>query len=123
MLSIMNYLNILNQHGLYFLQWLPEVKQHCRGVPIVLVGTKLDMRDEKSKRDTILMYGDSDSKIARNTISTEQGNWLKKEVGARFYVECSAKTQTSTMDVFENAIRAAIKPTKRKRKDKDCILV
>ncbi|KAH3867093.1 ras-related C3 botulinum toxin substrate 2-like isoform X1 [Dreissena polymorpha] len=105
------------------LKWLPELKHHCRDVPIVLVGTKLDMRDENSTKDDALMNGDRDENIAGKTISSQQGDSLKKDVGALFYVECSAKTQTSTRDVFESAIRAVITPSKRKRREFGCALV
>ncbi len=29
------------------LQWSPEVSHHCPNTPIILVGTKLDLRDDK----------------------------------------------------------------------------
>ena len=32
---------------LYKLQWYPEVRHHCPNTPIILVGTKLDLRDDK----------------------------------------------------------------------------
>ena len=31
----------------FFSQWYPEVSHHCPNTPIILVGTKLDLRDDK----------------------------------------------------------------------------
>ena len=35
------------------LQWYPEVSHHCPGTPIVLVGTKLDLRDNQEIVDSL----------------------------------------------------------------------
>ena len=32
-----------------FLQWEPEIRHHCPNIPVVLVGTKTDLRDGKGK--------------------------------------------------------------------------
>ncbi|TYG56548.1 hypothetical protein ES288_D08G072700v1 [Gossypium darwinii] len=65
-------------------KWLPELKHYAPAVPIVLVGTKLDLRED---RQFHLDYPGA------STISTEQGLELKKQVGALAYIECSSKTQ------------------------------
>lgn len=34
-----------------FFQWIPEIKHHCPDTPIVLVGTKMDLRDSYVKEN------------------------------------------------------------------------
>ena len=87
------------------LQWFPEVKHHCPKTPIVLVGTKTDLRK------------DSNTSTGQN-VSTAEGLSLKKQLGACKYLECSALTQKGVHSVFEEAVRAALAPepiTKEKK--------
>ncbi len=37
-----------------------------------------------------------------------QGEEVKKKIGARYYLECSAKTNEGVREVFEHATRAAL---------------
>ena len=67
-------------------QWYPEVSHHCPGVPIILVGTKLDLRD-----DTNFVAGMKQKN--QSPISYQQGVQLQKELGMHKYLECSALTQ------------------------------
>lgn len=55
-------------------QWFPEVRHHCPSTPIILVGTKLDLRDDK---DTIERL--KEKKLA--PITYPQGLALAKEIG------------------------------------------
>ncbi|KAL5560515.1 hypothetical protein UlMin_036726, partial [Ulmus minor] len=65
-------------------KWIPELRHYAPSVPIILVGTKLDLReDNQFRRDY----------PAASTISTPQGEDLKKRIGAVAYIECSSKTQ------------------------------
>uniref|UniRef100_A0A7N5KEZ9 small monomeric GTPase n=2 Tax=Caniformia TaxID=379584 RepID=A0A7N5KEZ9_AILME len=56
-------------------KWFPEVRHHCPSTPIILVGTKLDLRDDK---DTIERL--KEKKLA--PITYPQGLALAKEIGA-----------------------------------------
>jgi Ras-related C3 botulinum toxin substrate 1 len=79
-------------------QWYPEISHHAPGVPIILVGTKLDKRDDQ---DTI-------DKLAGNRMSPinyAMGSKRAEEIKAYKYVECSALTQLGLKNVFDNAIR------------------
>jgi len=83
-------------------KWVPEIVHNCPNAPMILVGTKTDLRDSDQ------FYGQS--------ISTEQGNKLSKEIDAACYCECSALTQDGLKEVFDSAIRSVLNPKKKKRK-------
>jgi Ras-related C3 botulinum toxin substrate 1 len=95
-------------------KWYPEVRHHCPSTPIILVGTKLDLRDDKNTIEKL-----RDKKLA--PITYPQGLAMAKEIGAVKYLECSALTQKGLKTVFDEAIRAVlcpIMPPKPKRKCK-----
>ena len=78
---------------------------HCPNKPFLLVGTKIDLRE-----DSITL-----NKLAKNhfkPIDFEHGKKLAKELKAVKYVECSALTQQGLKNVFDEAIMAALNPTK-----------
>ncbi|KAH0899130.1 hypothetical protein HID58_048698, partial [Brassica napus] len=52
------------------------------------------------------------------SITTAQGEELRKMVGAIKYLECSSKTQQNVKAVFDTAIRVALRPPKAKKKIK-----
>ncbi|GMN48292.1 hypothetical protein TIFTF001_017460 [Ficus carica] len=95
-------------------KWIPELRHYAPSVPIILVGTKLDLReDQQFLRDY----------PGACTISTQQGEDLKKRIGAVAYLECSSKTQQNVKVVFDAAIKLALYPPKskkQKRKRKGC---
>ncbi|XP_061882470.1 ras-related C3 botulinum toxin substrate 2-like isoform X3 [Entelurus aequoreus] len=79
-------------------KWCQEVRHHCPNTPVILVGTKLDLRDDQ---DTI-------KKLRENNlspISHQQGIDLAKEIKAVKYLECSALTLRGLKVVFDEAIR------------------
>ncbi|CAG7835079.1 unnamed protein product [Allacma fusca] len=92
--SIVSHTSIENVRS----KWYYEVRQHCPKTPIVLVGTKLDLRDDletveklKAKKLTPITY--------------LQGVSVAKEIGAVKYLECSAITKKGLMTVFDETIR------------------
>jgi len=85
-------------------KWVPEVSHHAPNVPILLIGTKCDLRNDNTQ--------------AANLISKEEGAKLAKEIGSVCYMECSALTQENLKNVFDEAVRAAINYEKQKKKKK-----
>ncbi|CAI7823357.1 unnamed protein product, partial [Closterium sp. NIES-54] len=97
-------------------QWIPELRHYAATVPIVLVGTKLDLRD-----DSQFFKEHPDA----TPISTAQGEELKKVIGAAAYIECSSKTQQNVKAVFDTAIKVVLQPpkaTKTKKKSGKCVI-
>ncbi|KAG6416328.1 hypothetical protein SASPL_123756 [Salvia splendens] len=88
-----------------FPTWMPELRRFAPNVPIVLVGTKLDLRDDRG------YLGDH---MGSNIITTAQGEELRKQIGAAAYIECSSKTQQNVKGVFDTAIKVVLQPPRRK---------
>lgn len=75
-------------------KWFPEVHHHCPGVPCLIVGTQVDLRDDPSVREKL-------AKQKMQPVRKEDGERMAKELGAVKYVECSALTQYKLKDVFD----------------------
>lgn len=85
-------------------KWWPEIQTHAAGVPIVLVGTKSDLRHDQEMVKQL---------AAKNMrmITPEEIAQRAREIGAIAHVECSALTQEGLKTVFDDAIRAALNGT------------
>ncbi|XP_077380673.1 cell division control protein 42 homolog isoform X1 [Festucalex cinctus] len=82
-------------------RWLPEIRRHCPGAPLVLVGTQLDLREDVQ----VLI------RLARNRerpVASEEGRQLARQLGAAGFAECSALTQKNLKEAFDSAILASI---------------
>ncbi|XP_076583860.1 ras-related C3 botulinum toxin substrate 2-like [Chaetodon auriga] len=97
-------------------KWYPETGHHCPSTPTILVGTKLDLRDEK---ETIAKL--KEKNLA--PITQAQGQALAQEIEADKYLECSALTQDGLKTVFDEAIRTVLCPDKPVKKKKGCSLL
>ena len=98
------------------MQWYPEVGHHCPNTPIILVGTKLDLREEK---DTIEKL----QKQKLSPISYAQALAMAKEIHAVKYLECSSLTQKGLKTVFDEAIRAVLCPQQKTKPKRTCRLL
>lgn len=85
----------------FLLQWYPEVAHFCEGTPLILVGTKIDLRREDHTRRMLSAQG-------QMPVTSEQGMAVAREIGAK-YIECSAKMGTGVQDVFMLALKESMR--------------
>ena len=91
-------------------KWIPEIRHHCPETPVVLIGTKLDLRENV---DTLKRLKERD----QAPITYDLGVKLQKEIGAVAFAECSALTQKGLKDAFNLAIESFFEPTKIENKN------
>jgi len=84
-------------------KWYREITEHAPDTPIILVGTKLDLR---GKSEAIQSMKEAN----QEPITTEKGESLAKKIGAKKYLECSALTQEGLAKVFEEAVKVILFP-------------
>ncbi|ESO86174.1 hypothetical protein LOTGIDRAFT_207113 [Lottia gigantea] len=96
-------------------KWKPEVAHYMPRVPIILVATKKDLREDRS---VIRSLAQTDQK----PISQQDGLAMKDKISAYAYLECSSKTRDGVKEVFETATRAALQ-TKRQKKKPICVVL
>lgn len=79
-------------------KWFPEVHHHCPGVPCIIVGTQIDLRDDPVVREILL-------KERKAVVKKEDGERMARELSKCKsnikYVECSALTQYQLKEVFD----------------------
>ncbi|WFD23986.1 RHO4 protein [Malassezia equina] len=99
-------------------KWLPEILHFCEGVPFLLVGLKTDLRQDTTALALLSAQG-------IQPVSREQGERLAATIGARQYVECSARTGEGVAAVFDAALDAAMRERtwKRRWRQRKCVLI
>ncbi|KAI3724858.1 hypothetical protein L1987_64625 [Smallanthus sonchifolius] len=98
LISRASYENVLKK-------WMPELRRFAPNVPVVLVGTKLDLRNDNGYLADHAGY---------DVITSAQGEELRKQIGAAAYIECSSKTQQNVKAAFDTAIKVVLQPPRRK---------
>ena len=110
-------------------KWIPEIQRYCPQAPIVLVGTKLDLRKKEPNNGTTqtgaaclldLPPGGA-ACIPDMLIPPSEGKRVADRFKALAYLECSAKDDVGVQTVFETAVTASLNPPIDK--DKRCLLV
>ncbi|SCU98633.1 LAFA_0G19262g1_1 [Lachancea sp. 'fantastica'] len=105
-------------------KWIAEVSHFCQGVPVVLVGCKVDLRDDMATLEALTATG-------QHPVTGAEAQAVADQIGASAYYECSAKTGYGVPEVFEAATRAAIagktSPIKSKngtpKRKKKCVIL
>merc|ERR1712014_446734 len=81
-------------------KWLPEVQEYIEEAPIVLVGTKSDLR-EANQPDIV--------EDEFSPVSEDDGRRLASDIDAKVFVETSAKTGHNLESLFHQAISLALR--------------
>ena len=89
-------------------KWIPELIHFCPDVPSILVGTKIDLRGEESALEKLRKQG-------QQPTTPEQGQQLAKKIKALKYLECSAKTGENLKQVFDEAVKAVLFNTGKRK--------
>lgn len=81
----------------------------------MLVGTKTDLRQDQRTRDLLRAQGRD------SAVTAQEATLVAQKIGAR-YVECSAKTGQGVKQVFDIALKEAMKSQliKKIRKKTNC---
>lgn len=97
-------------------KWIPEIKNFCSNVPIILVGNKKDTRNNNDAFKVL-------KGRKQEPVKSQEGKAMAEQIQAFDYIECSAKTKEGVREVFETATRAALQVNKKRKKEKKCLLV
>ena len=95
-------------------KWHPLVQKHCCNTPtFVVVGTKLDLRDNQAVLERL-------AEENLMPVTYEQGLAVANKIGAAFYWECSALTRKGVSCIFHETIRNLISSNKNTT---DCVVM
>jgi len=87
-------------------KWIPEVIHHNPATPIIIVGTKIDLREDRETLENL-----TEKKL--RPIEYEMGFKFAKDYGLR-YMECSALEKTGLNVLFTEGTRLALNDIKKK---------
>ncbi|KAJ9127867.1 hypothetical protein QFC24_000151 [Naganishia onofrii] len=91
-------------------KWAPEISHFTPSTPLLLIGTKIDLRASPTELGLLRAQGTS-------PITASEGDQVAKEIGARGYLECSALTGEGVQEVFREALRICLKGRAGRKRD------
>jgi len=83
-------------------RWHPEIKEHEPDKPFIVVGTKMDLREDEE----LVKKLEEDGNPMK---SFDEYKEAALAMGAEMYIECSAMTRENLDEVFEQAVRVSRK--------------
>ncbi|CAG5117451.1 unnamed protein product [Candidula unifasciata] len=82
-------------------KWVHEIRKHSPRVPVMLVGTQSDLRNDVKVLIELAKYKEK-------PVSESDALRMAHDIGAVHYMECSALTQKNLKDVFDQAILSSL---------------
>ncbi|KAM6491364.1 small GTPase-binding protein, partial [Amanita muscaria] len=82
-------------------KWISEVKHFCPNLPILLVGCRKDLRRDYRVIEDLRKYN-------QRPVTPEEGMAVAQKIGAKHYLECSARTGEGVREVFQFATRCSL---------------
>jgi len=96
--SVVNHPSFVNVKD----RWWGELQHLCPKVPIIVVGTKIDLREDEKTLEELRQQG-------KNPLTMDDGNSKADEIKALKYLECSALTRQGLKNVFDEALTTVVR--------------
>ncbi|KAJ4947492.1 ras homolog family member Ua [Gymnodraco acuticeps] len=90
-------------------KWISEIRRHAPFVPIVLVGTQCDLREDVKVLIDLAKYRE-------RPVDPADAQECAMDIGAVAYMECSSLTQKNLKEVFDTAILASLQSCSSNKK-------
>lgn len=96
-------------------RWYPELQEICPDVPVIVIGTKTDLRNDEATINELRESGLS-------PITKDEGQQLAKDINAVKYLECSSMTNEGVSEVGLTIVQTILSGKSADKGKKDCVL-
>jgi len=94
-------------------KWLPELLTNCSDAPLILCGTKSDLRINQEALQKL-------QERSLRPVTCPQGIAMSRDIDAVKYVQCSALAHLGVENVFEEAVRVVLNPACVEHQQRNC---